>query len=161
LPTVIASSSIRAPAQQLFALSQDYALRGEWDPFTGSMSFLGGATETREGAQVAFRSRQGLTMVVEFVQVRPPKVVAMKMISGPWFLTRFAGSWTFRSVDERTTRVTFRYSLRARPALLGPAIRWTLEREFRARLAGMKKAAENTDILARLSRLGAPTRPPE
>ncbi len=150
MSTVVASCSIRAPAEQLFALSQDYDLRRDWDPFTGSMSFLDGATETRKGARVRFRSRQGLTMIVEFVQVRPPKVVAMMMRSGPWFIRRFAGSWTFRSVDESSTLVTFRYSLEARPALLGAPLRWVLAREFNDRLAGMKEAAENTDILTRL-----------
>ncbi len=150
MSTIVASRPICAPAQQLFALSQDYSLRQEWDPFTGSMSFLGGATETRKGAQVEFRSRQGLTMVVEFVQVRAPTVVAMKMLSGPWFIARFAGSWTFRPLDGGSTQVTFRYALRTRPTLLEPAIRWVLTREFNARLAGMKHAAENTDILARI-----------
>ena len=150
MSTIVASRLICAPAEQLFALSQDYSLRREWDPFTGSMSFLGGATQTRKGAQVEFRSRQGLTMVVEFVQVRPPKVVAMKMLSGPWFIDRFAGSWTFRSVDDGSTQVTFRYALRARPTLIGPALRWVLTREFDARLTGMKHAAESTDILARV-----------
>ncbi len=145
---------IKAPAGPLFALSQDYTLRSEWDPFTGEMAFQDGATTTKPGTRVAFVSRHGLRMDVEFVTVRAPRVVAMKMIRGPWFFSRFAGSWTFRE-HEQGTNVTFRYSFRARPAALGWILAPIFAREVRARLAGMRRAVEDTDILTRLPSMGS------
>ncbi|MEZ4426397.1 MAG: SRPBCC family protein [Nannocystaceae bacterium] len=147
---VEATRRIRAPAAQLFALSQDYTLRTEWDPFTGRMAFQDGATETKPGTKVTFTSRQGLTMEVEFVTVRPPRTVAMKMIRGPWFFARFAGSWTFDEGDG-VTDVTFRYSFRARPAALAWALAPIFRRELRMRLEGMRRAAEESDLLTRLA----------
>lgn len=144
---------IHAPAGPLFALSQDYALRHEWDPFTGEMAFQDGATETRPGTRVAFKSRHGLRMEVVFVTVQPPKVVAMKMLQGPWFFTRFAGSWNFRERDG-STEVTFRYAFHTRPSSLAWILVPIFAREIRARLAGMRRAAESTDILTRVSGAG-------
>jgi hypothetical protein len=37
MPIVEDAIEIRAPAEKLFALSQDYALRREWDPFVREM----------------------------------------------------------------------------------------------------------------------------
>ena len=57
-------------------------------------------------------------METEYVSFNPPRTCAVKMTRGPWFLDRFAGSWHFDQVEPGATRVSFRYSLQARPKWL-------------------------------------------
>ena len=79
MPIVEDSITIHAPAADLFALSQDYTLRKEWDPFVRDMRFLGAATEAGKGVRVSVRAWTGLTMEVEFTGFQPPSSVAMRM----------------------------------------------------------------------------------
>ena len=154
MPIIEESITIDAPAAGLFALSQDYGLRREWDPFTGDMRFLDGATAASRGVRVWFRARNGLVMEVEFVSVRPPRSVAMKMLRGPGFLKRFAGTWLFVPQADGRTRVTFRYSFEPRWRWLAPVVSpifaWTFRRQLRARLRGLKRGAEELGLLGRL-----------
>jgi ribosome-associated toxin RatA of RatAB toxin-antitoxin module len=144
---------ITAPAAELFALSQDYALRREWDPFVREMRFLGGAREAGKGVRVWVRAWTGLTMEVQFTSFHPPASVAMKMLHGPWFLGRFAGTWLFRP-HSGGTEVTFRYFFTARwrwlRPLLDPLMAWVFRRDVRARLRGLKRGAEEGGLLDRL-----------
>jgi ribosome-associated toxin RatA of RatAB toxin-antitoxin module len=150
MPRIEASILIDAPAEGLFALAQDYALRRAWDPFTGDMRFLGGATAPGRGVRVWFRARNGLVMEVEFVGFHPPRSVAMKMVRGPWFLRHFAGTWLFAPRPDGRTEVTFRYSFQPRWRWLGPAFGWAFRRQVRARLRGLKRGAEELGLLDRL-----------
>jgi ribosome-associated toxin RatA of RatAB toxin-antitoxin module len=154
MPAVEATITIAAPPGPLFALSQDYALRREWDPFVREMRFLGGATESAPGVRVSGRAYNGLTMEVEFVTVKPPHVVAMKMTRGPLMFERFAGSWIFEETAPGQTQVTFRYVFATRwpwlQCLLDPVIRRMLRRDIRARLRGLKQGAEQQGLLLRI-----------
>jgi hypothetical protein len=157
MPVVEGSVVIAAPQDALFALSQDYALRRAWDPFTRDLKFLGGAREAGPGVRVWVRAWTGLTMEVEYVSFHPPDVVAMKMLRGPFLFERFAGTWLFRPHPTGGTAVTFRYNFetrwqRLRP-LLDRVVGLVFQRDVRARLRGLKRAVEKTDILRRL---GAP-----
>src|SRR5437764_12090787 len=96
MPVVEDSVLIAAPQGPLFALSQDYALRREWDPFVRDLKFLGGAAEAAVGVRVWVRAWTGLTMEVEYVSVNAPETVAMRMVRGPFFFEKFAGTWLFR-----------------------------------------------------------------
>src|SRR5579872_6013221 len=103
MQTVEDSILIAAPPEPLFALAQDYALRLQWDPFLREMKFLDGATEAAAGVRVWVRAWNGLTMEVEYVTVKPPHVVAMKMRRGPWIFERFVGSWRFEGCPDEMT----------------------------------------------------------
>ena len=152
MPAVEDSITIAASPEALFALSQDYALRREWDPFTREMQFLDGAKGPAPGVRVWGRAWNGLTMTVEYVTVQPPHVVAMKMVRGPWFFASFAGSWHFEPAADGTTRVTFRYVFTTRPRwlpwLADPLVRWAFGRDIRARLRGLKHGAERKRLVA-------------
>lgn len=154
MPIVADSIRIDAAADGLFALSQDYALRTEWDPFIHSMQFLDGAQEAAVGVRVSGRAWNGLTMEVQFVSFHPPTSVAMKMTRGPWFFRRFAGTWLFKAQPDGTTEVTFRYAFATRwhwlAWALDPTIAWMLKRDVRARLRGLKWGAEQAGLLDRL-----------
>ena len=151
MPVVEEALLIRAPQQGLFDLAQDYRLRLEWDPFLRDMRFLDGAREAAVGVRVWVRAWTGLTMVVEYVGLRRPDMVAMKMVEGPLFLRQFAGSWRFQPHPSGSTEVTFRYSFETRWRLL----RWLLDpivarvfgRDVRQRLRGLKRGVEQSDLL--------------
>jgi hypothetical protein len=97
------------------------------------------------GVKVWVRAWTGLTMTVEYVSLDRPRVVAMKMLRGPWFFRAFAGSWRF-TPTEGGTEVEFRYAFEARGRWLGwvlhPLIRWVFRRDIRARLRGLQHGVE-------------------
>ena len=99
------------------------------------------------------RAKNGLTMEVVYITLVRPHAVAMKMIRGPWFLKKFAGTWRF-SQQAHETLVSFRYHFETPwPWLrffLNSLISRVFHRNIRQRLQGLKQAAENTDILHRL-----------
>ena len=154
MPTIESSITIQALPAQLFVLSQHYGLRLEWDPFVRELRFLEGATQPEVGVKVWVRARNGLGMEAEYITVKPPDTVAIKMTRGPRFFSRFSGSWTFHALGAGVTEVIFRYHFAVRPTVLAWAIEPVLGRVFlrdiRARLEALKHHAEHTDILTRL-----------
>jgi ribosome-associated toxin RatA of RatAB toxin-antitoxin module len=157
MPILADSIVIDAPADGLFALSQDYALRTDWDPFVRAMRLLDGATEPGPGVRVWVRARNGLTMEVRFFSVHPPRSVAMKMTRGPWLFRQFAGTWLFVPHTNGQTEVTFRYSFQSRYRFLDPFIRALLRRDIRKRLLGLKRGAELALLELLPARLPLPT----
>jgi ribosome-associated toxin RatA of RatAB toxin-antitoxin module len=154
MPIVESAIAISAPRDKLFALTQDYDLRLRWDPFLRELRFLPGVDHPAVGARVRVLARNGLTMEVEYVTFQEPEHVAMKMLHGPFFFERFAGSWRFKVSGSVGTTVTFRYAFSTRYALVRPlldaVIKAVFLRDIRARLRSLKACAETTDILSRL-----------
>ena len=143
---------IAAAPADLFALTQDYGRRLEWDPFLKSAELLDGATAAGVGVRANCVAHNGLGMETEYVSFHPPRACAVKMTRGPRIIDRFAGSWRFEEVSPGRTRVGFRYNLRARPAwlswLLTPAAGWVFARDTRKRLAALKAAVEERGLTA-------------
>ncbi|MFZ4508159.1 MAG: type II toxin-antitoxin system RatA family toxin [Fimbriimonas sp.] len=139
----------RDPAY-VYRVSQDYDIRFDWDPFLEKLEVVrGSADDPQIGTQVAVRSRLGMKMVVEFVQIDPPERVAVKMVSAPGLIAKFAGSWNFRPIGE-ATEVTFRYVF-----TMGPFARLTtpiaiayFRRVVRKRLAALKSYCERQELPA-------------
>jgi ribosome-associated toxin RatA of RatAB toxin-antitoxin module len=154
VPVIEANIDIRARDEDVFDLAQDYGLRLEWDPFLSEMKFRDDASEAAVGVKVWVRAKNGLTMEVVYITLERPRSVAMKMIAGPRFFERFAGTWRFDAITADRTRVTFRYNFETRWSWLRPGVNriigWVLGRDVRLRLEGLKRAAEQTNILARL-----------
>lgn len=152
MPVVEESILIQAPRQSLFDLAQDYRLRLKWDPFLRDMRFLRDAREAAVGVRVWVKAWTGLTMVVEYVALNRPEVVAMKMVEGPVFLRQFAGSWRFHLHPSGSTEVIFRYVFETRWTwlrwLIDPIVLWVFGRDVRRRLAGLKRGVEESDLLA-------------
>ena len=151
MPTFERSIDIRAPRAALFALTQDYARRLQWDPFLKQAQLIAGAERAAKGARAWCVSKSGLGMETEYVSFNPPARTAIKMTRGPKFIKSFAGSWIFAAKATNLTRVTFRYHLAAQPGWLGfilnPMLRAIFADDTQKRLAALKHAAENTEIL--------------
>lgn len=110
---------ISAPATLVGQISQDYSVRYEWDPFPESISVVRGSMNPPSvGTQVLVRSKLGMEMLVEFVQVVHPNRAAIKMVKGPFAIAKFAGSWIFEDIDGQATVARFRYSIATRPVPL-------------------------------------------
>jgi ribosome-associated toxin RatA of RatAB toxin-antitoxin module len=150
--TFAESIVIAASPGDLFALTQDYARRLEWDPFLKSAELVGGATAAGVGVRAYCVARSGLGMETEYVSFNPPRATAVKMTRGPWLIETFAGSWRFEEVSAGRTRVGFRYHLRARPRclarLLTPVLGRVFRRDTRRRLAALKAAVEQWGLLS-------------
>ena len=157
MPIVESSIFINLPSKQVFALTQDYYVRLEWDPFLRDLKFLDGAKEAAVGVRVAVKAWTGLTMEVEYLSLKEPEVVAVKMIKGPFFFEHFTGTWRFTAESENRTKVIFRYNFKTRWRLLCPILDPVIKRVFThditARLRELKKAAEETDIISRLGKI--------
>ncbi len=142
---------ITASPEELFALTQDYARRLEWDPFLKSAALVGGATAAGVGVRAYCVAKSGLGMETEYVSFNPPRVTAVKMTRGPWLIGSFAGSWRFEDISPRQTRVWFCYHVRARPKwlswLLTPILIRVFARDTRKRLAALKVAVEERGLL--------------
>ncbi|MES2257534.1 MAG: SRPBCC family protein [Pseudomonadota bacterium] len=144
---------IHAPQEDVYRISQDYAVRFEWDPFPDRLEMLDGASyEPARGNRVYVRSRLGMAMVVEFVQVDRPARAAVAMVSGPWFIGKFAGSWIFEEREKHLTRARFRYLVQARPALLrmliDPVAALYFRQVVQKRLYGLKRYCERATVAA-------------
>jgi ribosome-associated toxin RatA of RatAB toxin-antitoxin module len=142
---------IAASPEDLFALTQDYGRRLEWDPFLKSAELVGGATSAGVGVRAYCVARNGLGMETEYVSFTPPRVTAVKMTRGPWLIDRFAGSWRFEEAALGQTRVRFCYQLTARPKwlswLLTPILVHVFGRDTRKRLGALKVAIEERGLL--------------
>lgn len=147
MPTFGCIADIRASAEDLFALTQDYTRRLEWDPFLIEARLV-----DAEGVAVGVRawcvSRGGLGMETEYVTLVAPSVAAVKMTRGPWLIERFAASWRFDEFMPNCTRVTFRYHLTTKPRLarflLDPLLTLLFRYEMRKRLYALKAMVEAT-----------------
>ena len=145
-------TEIQAPLEKVYEISQDYAQRYEWDPFPEKIEFLEGATEVALGVKVNVIAKSGLQMVVQFIQVKPPELAAIKMIEGPKMLKVFAGSWLFKPLPNGHTKASFKYTIQAKnwllPILSNKIIAWYFGRHVQTRLEGLKKYCERSNPTA-------------
>ena len=146
------SITISASPSELFALTQDYERRLEWDPFLKSAELLAGAVAAGVEVRAYCVAHSGLGMETEYVSFQPPRVCAVKMTRGPWLIDSFAGAWRFEAAAAGQTRVGFRYHLRAWPRwlswLLTPLLARLFARDTRKRLLALKSAVELQGLLA-------------
>lgn len=137
---------INSPLEKVYEISQDYSLRYDWDPFPETIEFLDGATTIDIGKRVKIVAKSGLKMEVEFVQVSPPEVTAIKMLKGPFILKTFAGSWIFKALPNGNTKATFSYTIKTKnwafPLISDKLINWYFGKHVKVRLDGLKQYCE-------------------
>ncbi len=155
MPAFSNSITINAPADLLFALTQNYNRRLDWDPFLKRAELVGTATEPGVGVRAWCVAQSGLGMETEYVSFDPPHGCAIRMTSGPKVIGAFAGSWRFREKESGVTEVAFRYRIVGRPAILTPLLKLIFDRDTKKRLLGLKRAVEHDDILNLGSQVGS------
>ncbi len=140
---------INAPSTVVFDLIHDYPRRLEWDSFLREAKLLDGALTADRGVSsrcVARWAAGGLGMDTVYVSYTRPRIAAVEMKRGPFFLKSFAASIRQESIDDETTRVTYRYKYVVRPRrlafLIEPIVGWIFHRETQARLAALKSFLE-------------------
>ncbi len=131
------SQEINAPPKEIFLLSQDYSRRLEWDSFLREARILGSQTKAGVGVRTFCRAWNGIGIETEYVTFKPPHVVAVKMIKGPWLFQEFAATWRFDTSGNRTL-VTFIYHYKVRPRFISPLLRLLFKIEMSRRLRDLK-----------------------
>lgn len=138
--------AIAAPIEEVCRISQDYAVRYQWDPFPERIRLLDGEKKIKIGTKVRVFAKSGLQMDVQFVQLDSPNRAAVVMINGPCFLEKFAGSWIFRREGADETRVTFRYLIQVKawaiPMIFGRFVAIYFSGVVKARMTGLKRYCE-------------------
>jgi uncharacterized protein YndB with AHSA1/START domain len=147
MPLVEEQILINAPREHVFDVSQDYAIRRQWDPFSRGTCLLNGATQAAVGARGYVRAYNGFRMTFEYVSYQRPERAAIVMLDGPLFFKKFAGTWIFEETDGDSVRARFRYSVTTRPAVLRRPLDWLVQRVFRRdiknRLLALKAFCES------------------
>jgi Polyketide cyclase / dehydrase and lipid transport len=146
MPRIEFQLDIKAPIDEVYHISQDYAVRYKWDSFPENITMLNGANKVEKGVRVLVTAKSGLKMEVEFVQVLPPTTAAIKMTKGPFFLQSFSGSWVFRTNSLKETNAKFIYSIESKkwalPWVSDHVVTWYFSRVIKSRLSGLKNYCE-------------------
>ncbi len=150
MPNIEQKLAINCSLEKVYEISQDYSIRYDWDPFPESIKFIDGATEIKVGARVSVLSKSRLKMIVEFIQISPPHVAAVKMIKGPLILKSFSGSWIFKPLPGDTTLAIFKYNLKANqwaiPLITNKFLNFYFNAKVKARLVGLARYCETMCI---------------
>lgn len=146
MPTLKHQEVVSAPEAWLFDLTQDYSRRLAWDPFPEAYEFHPPARAPSTGAEVTVTAKNGYTMRVRYVSFNPPRAAAIEMVHGPWFISKFSGTWRFVAQSRDETVVWFNYNVVAAPRalrfIIEPFILWAFSSHAKRRLKALKSYAE-------------------
>jgi hypothetical protein len=140
---------IDAPCEEVFDIIHDYGIRLRWDTLLSKACIVDGSTEAGLGVRtlcVGGSAVAGLGMETVYISFDRPRVAAVRMTSGPWFIADFAASIRHTALAENRSRVIYKFRIRARPrwlgAVLDPILRRAFRRETRKRLDSLKRYVE-------------------
>ena len=142
MPTLEDAIIIAESKERLFDLSQDYALRLQWDKYLRKARLIDCHTPEVNG-QVYCESQKGIGMTARYVSFNRPVQTAMEMTKGPFIFRKFSGSWRFIEINPTQTKVIFRYNYQIKlPFLFNPIVGWLLKADLTKRLRSLKHYAE-------------------
>ena len=143
---------IDAPCQEVFDVIHDYGIRLRWDTLLSKACIVDRSTEAGLGVRTLCVGRSAvasLGMETVYISFDRPRVAAVRMKRGPWFIADFAASIRHTALApgaENRSRVIYKFQIRARPrllrAVLDPLLRLVFQRETRKRLASLKRYIE-------------------
>lgn len=146
MPNLNYEVEISSTREKVYEISQNYSQRYDWDPFPETIEFLDDATTVEIGNRVKIVAKSGFKMEVEFVQVSPPEVTAIKIVKGPLILKIFAGSWLFKTLPNGNTKAIFKYTIKTKnwafPFISDRLINLYFGKHVKARLDGLKQYCE-------------------
>lgn len=131
---------IHTDLEMAFRVSQDYSCRSQWDPFTRNI-------QRDINGLVSITAWHGMKMRVEYVSWCPPERAAIRMVTGPGILQRFAGSWLFKQHAVGVVEVRFRYQIQVTHnwRFLEPWILRYFKLETGRRLKALKRHLEHRE----------------
>jgi hypothetical protein len=133
-----AEVTVDAPIGPVFNLLHDYGRRLDWDPFLSEARIVAGKSGV--GCVVRCTERKlGLSMDTEYVSFKFPKLAAVRMTRGPWFLGLFTGTWLLEDLGGARTRVRFHYNVIGGPKILTPLLGLLFRYESRQRLGALQR----------------------
>lgn len=143
--------TIDAPAEQVFEVIHDYAIRTEWDTLLRSASMQAGEEPGTDAVAIC-KARWylgGLTFATRYVSYRPPVVAAVTLVKPYFVFENWSASIRHRSVDSVTgdaSVVTYTLTLKCRPGWLARPLEAVANRLFaietRRRLRALKRYIE-------------------
>jgi hypothetical protein len=147
------SVDINGPCEVVFDVVHDYGIRLQWDTLLSKACIVDeAATEAGVGVRTLCVGRTAfgrVGMETVYVSFDRPRVAAVKMSRGPWFVGGFAAS--IRHTDSLTepgtqSLVTYKLQIYGRPRwlrfLLDPLLRLAFRYETRKRLLSLKRYVE-------------------
>lgn len=145
---------IGASCEEVFDVIHDYDIRLRWDTLL-SKAYILEEPSTKAGVGVSTLcvgrstvARSGMETV--YISFDRPRVAAVRMTRGPWFIADFAASIRHRPLETVAagirSRVVYKFRITARPKwlriILDPLLRLLFQRETRKRLASLKRYIE-------------------
>jgi hypothetical protein len=130
-------------------LIHDYEVRLEWDTLLSKACIVDNSPKAGLGVKTLCVGRNtvaGFGMETVYISFDRPRVAAVRMTRGPWFVKDFAASITHQALDENRSRVTYKFKITARPKwlrfVLDPILRVVFQWETRKRLRSLKRFVE-------------------
>ncbi len=141
---------IEADCQEVFDVIHDYSIRLRWDTLLSKASIVDGSAHAGVGVTTLCVGRNtvaGLGMETVYISFDRPRVAAVKMKRGPWFVSDFAASIRHTALATGAgSRVIYKFRIRARPVwlrpVLDPILRSMFQRETGKRLQSLKRYIE-------------------
>ena len=141
---------IDASCQAVFDVIHDYGIRLHWDTLLSKACIVDGSARAGVGVRTLCVGRStvaGMRMETVYISFDRPRVAAVKMKNGPWFVADFAASIRHMDLDEGArSRVIYKFRITARPlwlrGVLDPLLRNVFQRETRKRLESLKRYIE-------------------
>ena len=167
---------IAASCGEVFDVVHDYDLRLRWDTLLSQARVLDGPSgKAALGVRTLCVGRKSLASIgleTVYVSFNRPRVAAVRMTRGPWWIAEFAASIRHTPLPadaaappgSARSRVVYKLRLRTRPRLfrflLDPMMQAIFLWETRKRLAALKSFIETRTAGARSSPESIPYPPP-
>ena len=152
MKTIRESIEIDMDAETVFALTQDYDVRLEWDPYLVEAYLMGGKNSVELGALSYCKNKNGSFMISKYISYNPPKVAAISMTQGPFLLKKFSGAWNVTALTDSKSLLVFTYNFELIGGVIGklflPIASYLFSRDMKARLVCFKDFAEKSQINA-------------
>jgi hypothetical protein len=140
---------ILAPCEKVFDVVHDYGIRLRWDTLLSRADIVDGSPQAGLGVRtlcVGRRNVAGFGMETVYISFDRPRVAAVRMKRGPWFIADFAASIRHSASGADRSRVTYKFRITSRPkwlrAMLDPFLRFLFQRETQRRLTSLKRYIE-------------------
>ncbi len=125
MPKGLVIKVMPANCERVFDLIHDYDRRLDWDSLLSEAYLEPPFIRAEKGAVSLCRGRPILGSIgvrTIYITFDPCKVAAVKMINRPPFFESFAASIRHIAISENESKVEYRFSFLARPAILRPIL---------------------------------------